>query len=164
MTLTSAIDLPPETMDDAPPQEHPEPADGGPQQCVWTCHPLREEPPLKSIALIAAIVGSAAVMTVSLGNPVYGAISVVVLALATMDYFLPTRYVIDADGAAWKQLVWRRRRWTTFRRFVRHADGIFLSPFRHQSRLDSFRGVFLRFGDGVCADDVDALVKLHVAD
>ena len=107
---------------------------------------------------------TAAVMTVSLGKPVYGAISVVVLVLATMDYFLPPRDVIDADGAAWKQLVWRRRRWTTFRRFVRHADGIFLSPFRHQSRLDSFRGVFLRFGDGVCADDVDALVRFHVAD
>jgi hypothetical protein len=153
-------------MDDAPPQEHPEPAAGGgvPRRCVWTCHPLREEPVLKSILLGAAIAGSCAVMTVSLGSAVYGAISLVVLLGATMDYFLPTRYVIDAEGAAWKRLVWRRRPWTAFRRVVRHPDGVFLSPFRQQSRLDSFRGVFLRFGTGVCGDEIDLLVRSHVTD
>jgi hypothetical protein len=151
-------------MDDAPPQEHPEPAAAGPWQCVWTCHPLREEPVLKSILLSAAIAGSCAVMTVSLGSAVYGAISLVVLLGATMDYFLPTRYVIDAEGAAWKQLVWRRRPWAAFRRVVRHPDGVFLSPFRQRSRLDSFRGVFLRFGAGVCGDEIDLLVRSHVTD
>lgn len=133
-----------------------------PASCSWSCLPLREEPVLKTLALGLTITVSAAVMAVSLGDPIYGAISLVVLVLATMGYFLPTVYVINSDGAARKQLVWRRRPWTSFRRVVRHRDGVFLSPFRRRHRLDSFRGVFLRFGSDVDGDVIDSMARSYV--
>jgi hypothetical protein len=136
--------------------------DGKPP-CSWSCHPLREEPPLKSVALGVAIVGTAVVMATSLGNLAYGAIAIVVLVGATMGYLLPTRYVVNAQGAAWKQLVWRRRPWEAYRRAEWHTDGIFLSPFRQRHRLDSFRGIFLRFGADTDTDQVEAWVRTHVA-
>jgi hypothetical protein len=144
-------------------QEHSTADAGSMLPCTWTCHPLREEPLLKSVALGTAIAGSAAVMTVSLGSLVYGAIAIVVLIWATMGYLLPTRYVVDDQGAAWKQVLWRRRSWQVWQRAVRHPDGIFLSPFRQANRLDAFRGVFLRFGAGVDADQIDACIRTHVA-
>ena len=128
----------------------------------WTAHPLREEPPWKSAALGALIVGFSALAAASLGGAVYGLISLVALAAATVRYLLPTRYLLDDQEASWRQLTWRRRSWSTFRRVDRHADGIFLSPFRRPSRLDSFRGVFLRFGPGVDADEVVALARDRV--
>ena len=128
----------------------------------WTAHPLREEPAWKSAALGALIVGFSALAAASLGGAVYGLISLVALAAATVRYLLPTRYLLDDQEASWRQLTWRRRSWSTFRRVDRHADGIFLSPFRRPSRLDSFRGVFLRFGPGVDADEVVALARDRV--
>ena len=128
----------------------------------WTAHPLRDEPAWKSAALGALIVGFSALAAASLGGAVYGLISLVALAAATVRYLLPTRYLLDDQEASWRQLTWRRRSWSTFRRVDRHADGIFLSPFRRPSRLDSFRGVFLRFGPGVDADEVVALARDRV--
>ena len=128
----------------------------------WTAHPLRDEPAWKSAALGALIVGFSALAAASLDGAVYGLISLVALAAATLRYLLPTRYLLDDQEASWRQLTWRRRSWSTFRRVDRHADGIFLSPFRRPSRLDSFRGVFLRFGPGVDADEVVALARDRV--
>lgn len=128
----------------------------------WTAHPLRDEPAWKSAALGALIVGFSALAAASLGGAVYGLISLVALAAATVRYLLPTRYLLDDQEASWRQLTWRRRSWSTFRRVDRHRDGIFLSPFRRPSRLDSFRGVFLRFGPGVDADEVVALARDRV--
>ena len=130
---------------------------------VWTAHPLREEPAWKSAALGAVIVGFSTLAAASLGGAVYGLISLLALAGATARYLLPTRYVLDDQEMAWRQLTWRRRSWSAFRRVDRHADGIFLSPFRRPSRLDSFRGVFLRFGPGVDADAVVSLARARVA-
>ena len=128
----------------------------------WTAHPLRDEPTWKSAALGGAIIGLSGLAATSLGGAVYGLISLVVLAASTARYLLPTRYVLDDQEAAWRYLTWQRRSWSAFRRIDRHADGIFLSPFRRPSRLDSFRGVFLRFGPGVDADAVIALARARV--
>ena len=128
----------------------------------WTAHPLRDEPAWKSAALGAAIVGFSGLAAASLGGALYGLISLAVLAASTARYLLPTRYVLDDREAAWRQLTWHRRSWSAFRRVDRHDDGIFLSPFRRPSRLDSFRGVFLRFGPGVDADQVVSLARARV--
>ena len=128
----------------------------------WTAHPLRDEPAWKSAALGAAVVGFSGLAAASLGGAVYGLISLVVLAASTARYLLPTRYVLDDREAAWRQLTWHRRSWSAFRRVDRHADGIFLSPFRRPSRLDPFRGVFLRFGPGVDAAEVVTLARARV--
>ena len=42
-----------------------------------------------------------------------------------------------------------------------NEDGIFLSPFTRTSRLDSFRGYFLRFGPG--KNTIIAFARTHVA-
>ena len=130
---------------------------------VWTAYPLRDEPAWKSAALCGAIAGCSWLAAASLGGAVYGLISLAVLTASTTRYLLPTRYVLDDRQASWRQLTWRRRPWSAFRRVDRHADGLFLSPFRRPSRLDSFRGVFLRFGPGVDADEVAALARARVA-
>ncbi len=139
-----------------------DPTANGRNPLDWTAHPLRDEPPWKSAALGAAIIGFSGLAAASLGGAVYGLISLLALAGATARYLLPTRYVLDEREAAWRHLTWHHRSWSAFRRVDRHADGIYLSPFRRPSRLDSFRGVFLRFGPGVDAEEVVALARDRV--
>lgn len=139
-----------------------DPTASRPGPLAWTAHPLRQEPACKSAALGALIFGFSTLAAVSLGGAVYGLVSLLALAGATASYLLPTRYILDERGAAWRQLTWRRRSWSTFRRVDRHADGVFLSPFPRPSRLDSFRGVFLRFGPDVDAGEVVALARARV--
>jgi hypothetical protein len=99
----------------------------------------------------------------SLGSLAYGVVSAALLLAAMTRYLLPTRYELDDREAAWRQLVWHRRSWTSFRRVDRHSDGLFLSPFRRPNRLDAFRGVFLRFGPSVDGSAVADLVESRVS-
>lgn len=70
------------------------------------------------------------------------------LSLSVSRYLLPTAYRLDGVGARVDHpLRGRTLPWGQVRRVDVHADGLFLSPFPRPSRLDSFRGAFLRYGD-----------------
>ena len=54
----------------------------------------------------------------------------------------------DDQGVTTKNLgVARRLTWRQINRIDVHADGLFMSPFRVPSRLDGFRGLFVRYAD-----------------
>jgi len=79
-----------------------------------------------------------------------------------MSYFLPTWYELDADGVAVRFLGRTRWvAWTEVRRTQVHGEGVQLSPFERPSRLESFRGTFLRFAGN--RDEVVSFVKGQVA-
>jgi len=127
----------------------------------WVSHPLRDEPPWKSAALIALIAGFSAGAYYSLEGLVYALIAGAVLVAATSRYLLPVHYCLTERGVAVTHAgVTRRMAWDRFRDFYVHPDGVFLSPFGRPSRLDSFRGCFLRFKDN--REEVLALVRAGV--
>jgi len=128
----------------------------------WTIHPLLQEPRRKTALLIAVILGFSLGAAFSFEGLVYGLVALVVLVASLSRYWLPTRYLLDAQGVRIEHLGWQRRRsWDQFRRADVHADGVFLSPFLRASRLDSFRGCFLRFRKN--RDEVMRLVREYVA-
>ena len=131
----------------------------------WQTHPLLDEPRLKSIALVALIIAFTIGVTISLDGAAYGLITLVVLTLSMSRYLLPTRYELDDDGLEVAHLLRSQHHsWSAFRRADHHRDGLFLSPFAESSRLDSFRGCFLRYGateDGA-ASAIEAFVRAHV--
>ena len=95
-------------------------------------------------------------------GPGYGLVSLAVLVASLWRYWLPTRYRLDGQGVWVAHLGWERLHpWGQFRRAEVHRDGIFLSPFPRASRLDAFRGFFLRFGG--CRGEVVSFVREHVA-
>lgn len=77
-----------------------------------------------------------------------GLLAVVLLWLATRDYWLPVRYHVNEQGAGVRYLgavfdiTWDRAKYIT----VTH-DGVKISPLPLGSRLEPFRGVYLRFAD-----------------
>lgn len=112
----------------------------------WEDHPLRSESPFRSAALAGLIAVSAVAAAVGFGHWIYGAFSLVVLLLSVSRYLFPTYYKLDGTGVASRHLgLGRSRRWDEFYRVDECADGLFLSPFERPRRLDTFRGIFLRF-------------------
>jgi hypothetical protein len=130
---------------------------------IWSVHPLRHEPLQRSVLLLGLIGGASGLAAIAMGGPLYGILSLMVLLGSTARYLLPTRYRVDAAGAAAHLLTWRRQPWSAVRRIDRHADGLFLSPFVRPSRLDTFRGLFLPFGEGVDGAALTAYVESRVA-
>lgn len=129
----------------------------------WTAHPLREEPWPKSALLVVLVAGLALGAALSFGGPGYGLLSLVVLAGSLSRYLLPTRYTLDETGVRIAHLGWTRQRsWGQFCRVDIHPDGVFLSPFVRPTRLDSFRGCFLRSHQN--QEAVTRFAQAHVAD
>jgi hypothetical protein len=127
----------------------------------WTAHPLRDEVWWKSAALIALIACFSAGACYSLEGLIYGLIACAVLIAAVSRYLLPVHYCLtDREVVVTHAGMTRRTPWGRFQKFHVHPDGVFLSPFGRPSRLDSFRGCFLRFKDN--RDEVLAVVRAGV--
>ena len=126
----------------------------------WRSHPVKQ-----GGRRIWIVVGALIVFPVGLTllyGPFYGLLALVILGGSMAAYFLPTDYVFYAGGLESKFLgVHRRFTWAQFRSFYRDRNGVLLSPFPQPSRLENFRGVYLRF-DG-CAEQVMSIVTERVS-
>ena len=85
---------------------------------------------------------------VAFGHLGWVAISAVLLFGALAPFFCPTTYTLDDEGVAAKgPFGTARRDWDALRSHRVDTTGVLLSPFSHPSRLDGFRGIYLRFQD-----------------
>lgn len=75
-------------------------------------------------------------------------LAVVLLSGAVSPYFVVTYYRMDEEGVRLKQLLTRKKKpWTELRSWYPDRNGVLVSPFDRPSRLENFRGIYLRFGD-----------------
>ena len=112
----------------------------------WTVHPLVENR-RKSILL-------GLFLALLLFGIYWGFQSVSVALLSAIfllgslyKYFLPFHHQCEADKLIITSCCYRlERSWETFRSFYVDANGVLLSPFVRPTRLENFRGVYVRFG------------------
>jgi hypothetical protein len=118
-----------------------------PATLQWTVHPLRQRP--ADGALAAAIISLVAwAVLVSLHSLWLTVLAVVILAIATAAFWLPTSYELNQRGATEKRMGRARfRNWTDFRRVTIGDRGALLSPFNRAHWLERYRGIVLVFGD-----------------
>lgn len=113
----------------------------------WTVHLLHERPQ-KAWLAGAAILFASVLVGISFRSAGMGLLALVLLWLATRDYWLPLHYYVDEKGAGVRYLgaafdiAWERVKYVTVA-----SDGVKLSPLPPRSRLEPFRGVYLRFAD-----------------
>lgn len=111
----------------------------------WSVHLAREAP------LKAAFVMVSVALVVALGwigvHPFVAFVMGAFLLHHLAEFLFPIRYRLTDTGAeAVGFLYWRGIEWERVRRIVSLPDGVLLSPFPRPTRLDAFRGVFLRWG------------------
>ena len=127
------------------------------QTVRWRSLPIVDDYP-RSLLLVAIVVG------LSIGSyfvlQFAKLLPPVIFVSMLSNYYLPTRYELDEAGIQVRFLGrCRDILWSRVRRVDEHKTGVFLSPFPKPSRLDSFRGTFLRFSGN--ADEVLTFVREH---
>lgn len=79
------------------------------------------------------------------GSLLFLAIAVVMLLGSLSGFFLPTEYEFYADKIKVKCfLASLEKEWKNYRSFYIDKNGVLLSPFKEPSRLENFRGIYLR--------------------
>ena len=74
-------------------------------------------------------------------------LSAIFLLGSLYKYFLPFHYHCETDKLIITSCGYKLERpWETFRSFYVDANGVLLSPFARPTRLENFRGVYVRFG------------------
>ncbi len=75
-------------------------------------------------------------------------VAVFIMVGSLSSFFMPTKYRMDSKGIYIKTPGGKRNyNWGRFRSFYPDKNGVLLSPFKKPSRLENFRGVYIRFTD-----------------
>ncbi|MYK17090.1 hypothetical protein F4055_02835 [Candidatus Poribacteria bacterium] len=130
-----------------------------PTTLSWTVHPIVEnwrKSVLLGLFLALLLFG------IYLGfQSIYVAlISGIVLIGSLYKYFLPFHHRCEADRLIITSCCYKlERSWETFRSFYVDANGVLLSPFARPTRLENFRGVYVRFGKHTPEEVVDFITS-----
>lgn len=129
---------------------------------AWSVHLAKEQPQRAAIAagVILLTVGMIGAITHNLLGPLFAAI---LLFGSLNDFFLPIRYELNEQGVEAKGLFSHTSlEWNRAKRFHLLADGVKVSPLAGPSRLEAYRGVFLRCS-GATREQVVAIVRVRLA-
>ncbi|MDM7460742.1 MAG: hypothetical protein P3X24_003715 [bacterium] len=126
----------------------------------WRVHLAKRQPERLPVVMLV-LIGVPLLGMWLMGHWIFALVALWMLWSATADFLLPIRYEADAEGV--RQRGWSPRvmRWERVKRVVWGEDGVLLSPFAHQSRLNAYRGVFLWYGDH--REAVENFVRAHCA-
>jgi hypothetical protein len=117
-----------------------------PRPLSWRSVPSLEYPG-RSVVALAALGATAAAIYFLWQSPVLAVVGAVVLLASLHGHFLPRRYELDDEGVTVSVMWWNKRRpWDHFHAYYADRFGVMLTTFSYPSRLDTFRGVNLRFG------------------
>ena len=113
----------------------------------WAVHLLKENV-LKSTLLILFLILICIAVYLAFQIPFYAFLSVVILFGSLNTFFLPVKYSLYPD----KVMIYfpfskRSKPWTDFKSYYIDKRGILLSPFPNPSRLENYRGIYIRFGN-----------------
>ncbi len=130
-----------------------------PTTLSWTVHPIVEN---WRKSLLLGLFLALLLFGIYFGfQSIYVAlISGIVLLGSLYKYFLPFHHRCEADRLIITSCCYRlERSWETFRSFYVDANGVLLSPFARPTRLENFRGVYVRFGKHTPEEVVDFITS-----
>ncbi len=117
----------------------------------WTSFPFKENKKKGIIVLIFIIVLSAGVFF--LISKFFAFFTLIVLLASVIPYYSPTQYKINENGITIKHLgIKREKKWDELKRCYIEKNGIFLSPFDLTTRLENYRGIYVRINDSFKKD------------
>ena len=111
----------------------------------WVSLPVQHAP-WKGLLLVSVVAATAAAVFLGTQSPGWALLSATLLLVGVHDFLLPTTYQLSEEGVS-SRILWygRHRPWSSCRSYWVDAHGVLLSPFPEHSRLESHRGLYLRF-------------------
>ena len=125
----------------------------------WTVHPLVEN--WRKSILLGAFLTLLFIGIYWGFQSIYIALLSAIFLLGSLyKYFLPFHHHCEADKLIITSCCYRLERpWDTFRSFYVDGNGVLLSPFARPTRLENFRGVYVRFGQHSPEEVIDFITR-----
>ena len=127
---------------------------------AWTVHPMKRRP-LVAVAVTLFIMLIGAIVFYSTESRLFAVLALVILFASVAKYYFPTSYRLSDLKITIKSTTQTlHKEWSLYRSCWPDKNGILLSPFAEQSRLENFRGIYLLFNDN--REAVTAFVKARL--
>ena len=111
----------------------------------WTVHPIKKNWKV-SVVVVAFLATLCAAIYFSFNSFAFLALSITIFGCSLAPFFFPTTYTLQDDCIIVKSLLRRfTKEWDSFRSYYPDRNGVLLSPFLQPSRLENFRGIYVRF-------------------
>lgn len=153
-----SMDLPEKTEQTAP-SENRAAVDSESEGIIldWICHPAKRNKKVTVavsvfIAILVAVVYYA---TFSIWFTILGFL---ILTGSLAGFYFPSHYQFTESKIIIKTTMQTlEKKWSQYRSYYSDKNGVLLSPFGRPSRLENFRGVYIKFWNN--KDEVMAIVK-----
>jgi hypothetical protein len=131
-------------------------SDAGPT-LEWVSHPAKRNHKV-TIAVSIFLVLLVIIVYALTYSVFFTILAIVILYGSLAAFYFPTRYRLDKNEIMIKTTTQTiRKKWSQYRSYYPDKNGILLSPFVRPSRLENFRGIYIRFGAG--REEVTEFVK-----
>jgi len=111
----------------------------------WSSHPFKRNIKI-SLLVTGFLILCWVFVYMSTQSILFLVISVIILLGSLSSFFLPTEYELSNDKIKVRFFLSEKERdWTSYHSFYPDKNGVLLSPFDKPSRLENFRGLYLRF-------------------
>ena len=111
----------------------------------YACHPARRSIAITILTTTFLVVCVLLVWLTSY-SILLAALAVLILFGSMGGFYFPTRYFFYHDYFVVKTSIQTaKKEWKQYRSFYPDKNGVLLSPFGHPSRLENFRGLYMKF-------------------
>jgi len=128
---------------------------------TWSVHPANENP-VKTIISLVFIFGFLIFILIFYG-PLLAALGFAFLLVSLHSFYFKTSYEIDPDSVSVRTIFGtQQRKLKEFKKIYKGKNGILLSPFKHKTFLNNFRGLFLyypRSAKVIISDDINTYME-----
>lgn len=127
------------------------------ENLTWVAHPARIRKTATVLVSFFLLVIFIVVYLISKSILMIG-LAIFIFAGALSTYYFPTKYELTGEKVKIKYLFSViEKELKNYRSYYPDKNGVLLSPFPRPSRLENFRGIFLRYHNNKA--EVDAFVK-----
>ncbi|MBN2620320.1 hypothetical protein JXB22_04440 [candidate division WOR-3 bacterium] len=108
----------------------------------WSVHPAKQNT-TKAIVVGLFVICFVVYISIFFGA-FWGMFGLIVLFLSAYSFYFPTHYEVTDEQVVIKSIfTTQRRSLKEFKKVLPGKNGVLLTPFRHKTFLNRFRGVFL---------------------
>jgi hypothetical protein len=111
----------------------------------YVCHPARRDTRITALVTTFIVICIVIVWLISF-SPLLTGLAVLILFGSLAGFYFPTRYIFYDDHLLVKtKMQTLRKDWSLYRSFYPDKNGVLLSPFGRPTRLENFRGLYVKF-------------------
>ncbi len=109
---------------------------------IWSVHPAKKNPKKTYLVLGFIVIFMVAISFIY--GIFWAILGLLILFFSLHSYFFPTRYEVNDEKVIIKNIFGvQKRSLNEFKKVYKGKNGLLLSPFRHKTFLNNFRGIFL---------------------